>query len=221
MDDLCTYELSGDGTATVVLNRPDARNALNVAMLGTLLERLEQARSDDAAALVLTAAGKNFCAGADLNEGLPGQVAHGARSRRELVEEALQRIAQLPASVAVVRGAAIGAGWALALACDITLAAPSAIFRWPELSLGVTPPEHAVRRLAREVGPRRALALIANEQRHPAPDLAAIGLVDVVADEWLDVAARTTAAGLAARDRAALAEVKAIVMENGPVESTV
>jgi enoyl-CoA hydratase/carnithine racemase len=211
VSDLCTYVLSEDGVATVTLNRPDARNAVNVALLEALLDRLEQARADAAGVLLLTAAGKTFCAGADLKEGLPGQVASGSRSRRELVDESLQRIAELPLSVAMVRGAAVGAGWALALACDLTLAAPTATFRWPELSLGVTPPEAAVRRLAREVGPRRALALIANEHLHPATELAPLGLVDVVADQWLDEAARTTARELAKRDRAALAEVKRIV----------
>ena len=218
MTDLCTYELSGDGVATIALNRPDARNAVNVPMLEQLLAKLEQARADDAAVLVLTAAGKNFCAGADLNEGLPGEVASGSRSRRELVEEALDRIADMPVSVSVVRGAAIGAGWAFALACDLTLASPTATFRWPELSLGVTPPEQAVRRLAREVGPRRALALVANEHLHPAGDLVPLGLLDVVPDQSLDDAARATATGLAQRHRASLAEVKAIVNDTYGLE---
>lgn len=134
---LCLMEREG-AVATVTLNRPDARNALNVPLLLQLVEALEDARERHADVLVLRAAGPAFCAGADVRAddgtaiGQPGL-------RRRLIEQACALIEAFPASVAAVHGPAVGGGWALAVAAVVTLAAPEAAFRFPELRLGFLP----------------------------------------------------------------------------------
>ncbi|MDX2704514.1 enoyl-CoA hydratase/isomerase family protein [Streptomyces sp. PA03-6a] len=193
---LCLMEREG-AVATVTLNRPDARNALNVPLLLQLVEALEDARERHADVLVLRAAGPAFCAGADVRAddgtaiGQPGL-------RRRLIEQACALIEAFPASVAAVHGPAVGGGWALAAAAVVTLAAPEAAFRFPELRLGFLPPEATVRRLRASVGPALAFRLLAADERFTADELARLGLVEVVAAPDLDRHARDLADRFAA-----------------------
>lgn len=193
---LCLMEREG-AVATVTLNRPDARNALNVPLLLQLVEALEDARERHADVLVLRAAGPAFCAGADVRAddgtaiGQPGL-------RRRLIEQACALIEAFPASVAAVHGPAVGGGWALAVAAVVTLAAPEAAFRFPELRLGFLPPEATVRRLRASVGPALAFRLLAADERFTADELARLGLVEVVAAPDLDRHARDLADRFAA-----------------------
>ncbi|MCX4430698.1 MULTISPECIES: enoyl-CoA hydratase/isomerase family protein [Streptomyces] len=175
---LCLSE-TGGGVATVTLNRPDARNAMNIPLLQQLVAALKGAREQDVGVLLLKAEGPSFCAGADVRSddgtamGRPGL-------RRRLIEEACDLVEAFPASVAAVQGPAVGGGWALAAAAVVTLAAPGAMFRFPELRLGFLPPDQTVRRLRAAVGPAAAFRLLVADERFTGDDLARLGLVDVV-----------------------------------------
>ncbi|MET7351691.1 enoyl-CoA hydratase/isomerase family protein [Streptomyces mirabilis] len=175
---LCLSE-TGGGVATVTLNRPDARNAMNIPLLQQLVAALKGAREQDVGVLLLKAEGPSFCAGADVRSddgtamGRPGL-------RRRLIEEACDLVEAFPASVAAVQGPAMGGGWALAAAAVVTLAAPGAMFRFPELRLGFLPPDQTVRRLRAAVGPAAAFRLLVADERFTGDDLARLGLVDVV-----------------------------------------
>jgi enoyl-CoA hydratase/carnithine racemase len=181
---LCGLRLDGT-VATVTLNRPEARNALDLALLEALVGRLAQALAEGATVLVLRAEGTAFCAGADLRSddgtamGRPGL-------RRELIEDAVSLVGSFPAAISVVQGAAVGGGWGLAFAADVVLAVPDALFRFPELALGLLPPEPIVRRFRELAGPARSLRLLGSGESFRAADPALAGLVETVAPELLD-----------------------------------
>ncbi|MET8284425.1 enoyl-CoA hydratase/isomerase family protein [Streptomyces sp. NPDC005132] len=193
---LCLSE-TGGGVATVTLNRPDARNAMNIPLLQQLVAALKGAREQGVGVLLLKAEGPAFCAGADVRSddgtamGRPGL-------RRQLIEEACDLVEAFPASVAAVQGPAVGGGWALAAAAVVTLAAPGAMFRFPELRLGFLPPDQTVRRLRAAVGPAAAFRLLVADERFTGDDLARLGLVDVVEAADLGHRARRLAEQFAA-----------------------
>ncbi|MFF3563635.1 enoyl-CoA hydratase/isomerase family protein [Streptomyces sp. NPDC002574] len=193
---LCLMERDGS-VATVTLNRPDARNALNVPLLLQLVEALEDARERRADVLVLRAAGPAFCAGADVRAD-DGSALGQPGLRRRLIEQVCDLIEAFPASVAAVQGPAVGGGWALAAAAVVTLAAPEAFFRFPELRLGFLPPDATARRLRESAGPALAFRLLAADERLTADELARLGLVEVVAAPDLDRRARELADRFAA-----------------------
>ncbi|QFZ72657.1 enoyl-CoA hydratase/isomerase family protein [Streptomyces fagopyri] len=193
---LCLSE-TGGGVATVTLNRPDARNAMNIPLLQQLVAALKGAREQGVGVLLLKAEGPAFCAGADVRSddgtamGRPGL-------RRQLIEEACDLVEAFPASVAAVQGPAVGGGWALAAAAVVTLAAPGAMFRFPELRLGFLPPDQTVRRLRAAVGPAAAFRLLVADERFTGDDLARLGLVDVAGAADLGHRARHLAEQFAA-----------------------
>ena len=174
---VCTYVREG-ARATITLDRPEARNAMNLPLLEQLVAALEQAHSDQVTVTVLAATGPAFCAGADVRSDDGTQRGHPGL-RRELIERALDLIEALPMTVAAVQGAAVGGGWALALAADICLADSDAVFRFPELPLGFLPPESTVRRLRASIGPHAAVRAMALGRPHSAEQLQALGLVQV------------------------------------------
>ncbi|MBA8963659.1 enoyl-CoA hydratase/isomerase family protein [Rhodococcus opacus] len=193
--DLCPAE-HHDGLVVLTLNRPEARNALDVPLLEAFAARLAEGKRAGAGVVLVRAEGPAFCAGADVRSD-DGTATGRPGLRRRLIEESLDLLGDYPAAVVAVQGAAIGAGWAIAAAADITLASPTASFRFPELPLGFPPPDSTVRILEAAVGPARALRLLALNERFVADDLARLGLVDVVPEDSLDVTARETAARLA------------------------
>jgi len=193
---LCLMDRDG-AVATVTLNRPDARNALNLPLLRQLVRALGDARAQDADVLVLRAAGPAFCAGADVRAD-DGTAIGEPGLRRRLIEQACDLVEAFPASIAAVQGPAIGGGWALAAAASVTLAAPEAVFRFPELRLGFLPPAATVRRLRAAVGPATAFRLLAADERFSADELARLGLAEAVATADLDTRARRLADRFAA-----------------------
>lgn len=171
----------------LTVNRPEALNALN----GAVLDGLDQALDalGDAAALVLTGAGpKAFVAGADI--AAMRELDHGgAASFARRGQAVLSRLEQLPIPViAAVNGFALGGGCELAMACDLILAAPNALFGQPEVKLGVIPGFGGTQRLVRRVGEMRAKELIFSARTVKAEEAVALGLALRVADPVLDAA---------------------------------
>jgi len=154
-----------DGVATVTLNRPDSLNALNAEMRRELLAVLKAARGDEETRVViLTGAGRGFCAGADLRGG------SGERDfRRVLTDEynpLITAIRTLPKPVvAAVNGVAAGAGVSLAFAADIVIAADDAKFIPAFNRIALVPDSGLTRVLVRALGRHRALEILLGERQ--------------------------------------------------------
>jgi enoyl-CoA hydratase len=143
----------------VTIDRPERRNALNTEMCRQLKAAVDEAVSSEARALVLTGVGDHFCAGADLT----GVEDDGFRSALTAL---LRGLGEAPlAAIAAVRGAALGAGTQLAVACDLRVATPDARFGIPAAKLGLMVDHWTVRRLVRLAGegPARAMLMAAEE----------------------------------------------------------
>ena len=173
------------GVATICLNRPEARNALNLAMCDELVVAAKAATGDPSVKLVLVrAAGSAFCAGADLKE-RQGMDETQVRARRIKGFDAYAALEALPMPVvAVVEGAAVGSGCEIAAACDFIIATPAASFRTPEAIRGTV---GATQRLARVLGKRLAKDMMYTGRTLSAGEALAHGLVSrLVAPEDLE-----------------------------------
>ena len=205
-------------TATVVLNRPAKRNALTRGTMIALLAALEAAIADDGVRVVaLRGAGGAFCAGQDLTERDPRRAANWppdlAAIQRELHHPILRamRASQKPV-VAIVEGAASGAGAGLALAADITLARDDARFAFSFVKLGLSADAGLARVLVSRLGAARARALLILGGSLSGAEAAAAGLIWRAAPaDGLDALAQETLGALAAAPRRALASIKAAV----------
>ena len=164
----------------IVLSRPDVGNAVSAPMLGEMLRALEEAASDGGARLVmLSGEGRHFCAGADIDElDLAAGTDGGADYGRSL-EGVLRAIEhhRLPV-LAVIHGAALGAGCQLAVACDLAVAAEDARLGIPSSRLGVVIGYENVHRLVLAVGPKRAGAMLLSGQVLTGLEAVSWGLVN-------------------------------------------
>ena len=178
-----TVELAlHDGVATIALNRPEVRNALNLEMCEGLLQALS--RVGDARLLFVRGNGPVFCGGADVKE-RTGKSAQWIRERRLKAFAAYEAIEALPMPcVALVHGAAIGSGCEIAAACDFIVATPDAVFRTPEAQRGTV---GATQRLPRILGKRLAKDLMFTGRDLSAVDAKQAGLVTRIVDD-LEVA---------------------------------
>lgn len=163
------------GVATIMLDRPEARNALNGAMCDALRESAERAAADESVRLVLVRGnGPVFCAGADIKE-REGMSKAQVRERRRKAFAAYAAIEALPMpAIAVVQGAALGSGVEIAAACDFIVALPDAVFGTPEALRGTV---GATQRLPRVLGKRLAKDLMFTGRRLTAEEALKIGLV--------------------------------------------
>jgi methylglutaconyl-CoA hydratase len=200
------------GVLTLTLNRPDKRNALSAPLIETLHQALESADLDpEVRVVVITGAGKDFCAGADLEELLAS--ADAAPEANEAAALRLGglfgRLRQLPKPVvAVVRGRAVAGGAGLMTACDIVLAGAGAQIGYPEIQRGFVP-AMVMTMLRRLMGEKAALDLVLTGRLLSAEEALARGLVSrVVADDALDREARDLVSSLAAASPSALALTK-------------
>lgn len=204
-----------EAATTLVLDRPDKRNALDWDMIRQLAGALAEADADPGCRCVLvTGAGESFCAGRDLGVG-KGRGKGGGGGRGELeqvladddayqaVFEALRRLAK--PSVAVVRGHAVAGGFTLAMACDFVLAERGTRFGALEMRGGF-PAAINTAILGHLVGPRQALELLLSAETFPAERLHAMGLVNRLAEDAEDLAEveRAFVAGLVALDPVAV-----------------
>lgn len=200
-----------NGIATLTINRPEARNALNSQVVAELAAAADElARDGDVRAVIVTGAGdKAFVAGADIGE-MKDLDADGARRFAAAGQRAFAKLAGLPVPViAAVNGYALGGGCELALACDVRIASETARFGQPEVGLGITPGFGGTQRLARLIGPGRAKWLIFSGQMIGAAEALAWGLVErVVPPEQLLAAARELAEKMAGNSPVAIAQAK-------------
>jgi enoyl-CoA hydratase len=195
--------------AVVTIDRQEAMNALDLATLTELRDRLgELAEDDEARVLILTGAGeKAFIAGADIKY-MSGLDVDQAKEWGALGHEAGRLLETMPKpTIAAVNGFALGGGCELALACDIRYAASAAKLGQPEVNLGIIPGWGGTQRLARVCGLGVAKELIFTGRIVDAEEALRIGLVNAVHDPVLEQA-RETAELLAAKSPIALRLMK-------------
>ena len=191
------------GVATLTMNRPQVLNALNDDLLTALRQGLARAKADASVrAVLLTGAGRGFCAGADL-AAAAGMKSNGARDvaqgLRERYHPIILAMRQFPKPiVGAVNGVAAGAGMSLALACDIVLAGESASFLQAFTRIGLVPDCGSTWFLPRMVGDVRARALVMLADKIGSADALQYGLVwKVYADDQLLPEAMATAMKMA------------------------
>jgi 2-(1,2-epoxy-1,2-dihydrophenyl)acetyl-CoA isomerase len=206
-----------DAVATITLDRPDALNALTIAMKEALARTFEELAADRTVrAVILTGAGRAFCAGQDLRERLePGATPIGdeVRLRYNPIVRAMRALPQ--PIVGAINGVAAGAGASLAFACDLRIAAEGASFVLAFGRIGLIPDTAATWTLPRLVGLAKASELAILNDPLSAAEAERIGLVSkVVAAAALMDEAWAMAARLAAGAPAALAETKRL-LESG------
>jgi enoyl-CoA hydratase/carnithine racemase len=174
-----------NGVARITLARPDKRNAINAQMFAELGDAAELAGGDpEVRALLLTGEGQSFCAGIDLTAlgDLAGIKEPELRSFVRVAQRPYLAIARMEKpTVAAVQGHALGAGFQLALACDLRVAAPDASFAMLEARYGLIPDLGGAYQLARIIGPARAKELVWTARRVEAEEALDIGLVNRVA----------------------------------------
>ena len=209
---------------TLTLNRPQALNSFTAAMHLELRLALEAAAAEPSVrCVVLTGAGRGFCAGQDLSE--PGMGADGQPSDVEGVVERFYkplalRIRSMPVPViARVNGVAAGAGANIALGCDLVVAARSASFIQAFSKIGLVPDGGGTWLLPRLVGRARAIGLAMTGDKLPAEEAERIGLIwRCVDDAALDEATAALAALLAAMSSKALAATRQIIDDALPMD---
>ncbi|UCG33230.1 MAG: enoyl-CoA hydratase/isomerase family protein [Phycisphaerales bacterium] len=190
----------------IILNRPDVLNAFNADLLESLGRAVRDADKDEAVRCVLiTGAGRAFCSGqdvADLVNGLErGEPVDLEKVLHERYNPIVTRIREMKKPViAAVNGAAAGAGWSLALACDLRIAAESAVFLQAFINIGAVPDAGSTYMLPRLVGMARAAELCFTGRKVSAAEALQLGLVNrVVPNEQLADEAMQLARELAAR----------------------
>ena len=214
-----TTDRDGD-VLRITLNRPDRLNALTHVMSDELIDAFSSARDDDGVrAVLLTGAGRGFCAGQDLTEFGDAYRDGGRPDIERHLEETYHRlipvIVELPKPVVcAVNGVAAGAGASLAIACDVRIASEAARFSQAFVKIGLVPDSGGTWLLPRVVGYAKALELSISGDMVDAATALQIGLVsrvvpaDALAKEAADYAAR-----LAALPTVAIGEAKALLRD--------
>jgi 2-(1,2-epoxy-1,2-dihydrophenyl)acetyl-CoA isomerase len=205
-----------DGLLTVVLNRPDRRNALNSELCGQLVEALQRAaQAREVRAVLLTGAGGTFCVGGDVKAMAEAQApdrsvhdaVHGLRTRME----ASRLLHEMPKpTIAAIAGAAAGAGLALALACDLRVAGESAKITTAFAKVGLSGDFGGTYFLTQLLGSARARELYLTSPVLTGRQALELGLVTrAVADDQVDAAARELARELASGPTVTFGHIKA------------
>ncbi|MDR1065915.1 MAG: enoyl-CoA hydratase/isomerase family protein [Clostridiales bacterium] len=211
---------ANERVATLTLNRPDALNALNAALLRDLdaaVSRIED--DDDIHVVILTGAGRAFAAGADIGEMLAYNAVEGKKFGA-YGNSVFYRLENLNKPViAAVNGFALGGGCELAMACDIRLASEKAKFGQPEVGLGITPGFGGTQRLPRLIGSPASMELLLTGRVIGAEEALRLGLVNAVysPDELLAKAAGL-AKTIAAQPQVAVRQIKQCVRKGAQVD---
>jgi enoyl-CoA hydratase/carnithine racemase len=206
-----------EGVALITLNRPEARNAMSPDLTGALCTQIKERGEDpNVGALLITGAGTAFCSGGDV-KGMGGRGPRGQMSFEERLGDLRWRQANLTGALVAVRkptiaalpGAAAGAGLAIALACDIRIAAKSAFVSTGYARVGLSGDYGIAWLLTRAVGSARARELMFTAERVDSERCERIGLVNrVVDDAKLQDEAFAFAKSLAEGPRIALRNMK-------------
>lgn len=199
-----------DGVVTVTLDRPDRLNALHQPIFDALPEVFGAlAADDDVKAVVLTGAGKGFCAGADLSGTAGFATWEEAQAWMQAAQKGPAALYALPQpTIAAINGPVAGAGLGLALLCDIRFAAPTASFSTPFVRMGIVPDFGTTKLVASQGGDAFAHDLLMTGRRATADEALRAGLVSRVVDD-VHAEAAATAAQLAAMPLGGARAVKA------------
>lgn len=210
-----------DGVACVTLSRPERLNALTAELMATLELELAALDADERCrVIVITGSGRGFCAGLDLQEGFDADEidAHGGAVGGMLAQERVARALTAPRRlatpvIAAVNGPAAGGGLALALSCDIRVAAPTAAFNVAFVKIGLSGCDCGVSwLLPRAVGASAANEMMLTGRPVDAEEALRIGLVSEVADDAVE-AARWTARMIAQNSPFGVAMTKQVMWE--------
>src|SRR5690348_11576052 len=209
-----TIDFKADGPiARITLNRPDRLNSFTIHMHEELRDAL--ANLGEARILILTGAGRGFCAGQDLNDRAvaPGQAVDLGETVEQCWNPLIRTLTSLPQPViARVNGVAAGAGANIALACDIVVAARSAKFIQSFAAIGLIPDSGGTWALPRLVGQARALGLALTGESLPAEKAAEWGMIwKAVEDDELDSEVDSVANKLASLPPLGLAAIKGMI----------
>jgi methylglutaconyl-CoA hydratase len=196
-----TLQLAIDGTlATVTFNRPDKRNAVSFQLVSELLTALDEIEGSTAQVVIITGAGKAFCAGMDLDElkSLLGKSHDENVKDSARMAQLFRRIYEFPLpTIAAVNGAAIAGGTGIATMCDFTLAVPEAKFGYTEVRIGFVPAIVSAI-LVWQVGHKIARDLLLTGRLFDAGEAHGYGLINaVVPPDQLLARARELAAQIA------------------------
>jgi enoyl-CoA hydratase len=198
----------GDDLALITLNRPDRLNAIDDSLVTGLHAALDRIESDAGVrTVVLTGAGRGFCAGADLKEipDLAGRTSAELYRGQQRLADLSVRLHELPVPVvAAVNGPAVGGGFALAAACDLRVASSAAHFAVANIGIGISGGEMGLSwLLPQSLGRARATELLLSGRRLDAAEAFAWGLVNRVVDPEGDVVAEASALARSVADNPA------------------
>lgn len=224
---LLNYKVE-NAIATITLNRPDKRNAMSDDMRSEFIDALETVAADKAIrALVLTGAGKGFCAGGDISgmqkrmNAPAGEVGFNGWHRQQRVHHTQALLHTMPKPViAAVNGAASGLGADTAMACDFVMASEWASFAWSYVLRGIIPDGGGMYFLPRRVGLAKAKELIFTGRQVKVDEALALGIVDrKTSADTLLVDAQAWAAELSQASSTALALTKTIINQSFELSS--
>lgn len=210
-----TLTLTHDGAvALITFNRPDKRNAISYELIDELLAALSEVEHSDAQVLILTGAGKAFCAGMDLDnlKSLTGRTQEENQKDSQTMAQLFRSIYEfLKPTIAAVNGPAIAGGCGIATLCDFTIASTEAKFGYTEVRIGFLPAIVSTF-LLRQIGEKHARDLLLTGRIISAESAFAMGLAnEVVAPEAVMPRARELAGQLMENSPASLAATKRLL----------
>jgi methylglutaconyl-CoA hydratase len=203
--------------ATITLNRPDKRNALSAAMIAELQTALDEVEKSHARVVIITGAGKAFCAGMDLEmlSAIAQQSPAENQEDSRRIAKMLRRIWSFSRPlIAAVNGAAFAGGCGIATLCDFTLAAPEARFGYTEVKIGFLPAIVSVF-LTRQIGEKRSRDLLLTGRVIDATEAKEFGLVsEVVPADQLQDRAQELASTLIEASPSSLSRAKRLLISS-------
>jgi len=198
----------------LTLNRPDSINAINGELVAGVRAHLADAAADDIRAVTIRGGGRGFCAGGDIR-GFEKMLEQGHITPQlpDRLHEMIEDIRNLPKPViAVIHGACAGAGFSLAMACDLAIAADTSTFFLAYSAIALSPDGSSTYFLPRHVGMKKATEMFFTPERMTAAEVAELGLINrVIAADQLEAEAEALADKLATGPTQAYARVKQLM----------